>query len=142
MPAITDQGVLIVNTLSALPEMVDVDVMLDYKKDLLFEVLRSVAKVKGAAIVVSAASGRIEDPDDPEITLKTTFHVTIITNPKKRANKTGANELLEASIKALQSLALSPSQHCTQNLRLTGWNQINDPTYNIHNITLTTTTYI
>ena len=123
-------------------ELSGVAVIVDRQKDLGEEIKKAVAKAKGAAVIISASSGRNNKPDDSGLELLTSFSVVVITKPIKRKGEPDAITIMEQIIISIHDFPLTLSTHCTRHAKVQGWKLINHSTYLIYEITLTTPTLL
>lgn len=127
-------------------DLVDIDVIVDKKKSLISKIKQIVAKVKGAAVIIQAVSGRNTTPDSiTTMTFESVLSIAVITKPSKRKDEAANIDITESIMKNLHGYKTGLTTHCTQRVKVLSWNLVPSRSYLIHEIksslptTLTTT---
>ena len=95
-----------------------VDILVDRQKDVLSEISRSVAKARGAMVSILWTGGRYVE--GARTAFEAEYEVTIYSRPILRGGEAPADEILAATLAAVQEWKADPSINIYQEFKVVG----------------------
>lgn len=111
MSKFLDKSEAIKARLDELPELVNVDVLVDRRKNVQSDFNTAMAKVKGVAVLIFWDGGKNINEDGKKVRLRSSYIITVITKPVLRGKQLTADNIIQSISKSLHGWETDP-KHC------------------------------
>ena len=134
MSKFLDKSDAIKARLDTLPELANVDVLVDRRKNVDSDFKKAMGKVKGAAVLIFWDGGRNINESGKLVRFRSSYVITVITKPILRGEQLPADTIIQAISKSLHGWGTDPNHCKARSMIVESVRPVAHPTFSMHAI--------